>query len=294
MRVFSPNRLALIVAVGLSACATSTAATRTQEAEDRVADERAQTELQEYHRHQHRGGIAQFIAMALDTVGASDATVAQIEAVQRDLYACMAPAGAVQERLRITVADGVAAGAVDLAAVDAIIVKLDAAAAGVPECGAVALNQLHAVLSPPERAELVDKVQAHWEVWRQVNSEDEATGGGPGARLAMLTREVSLTPDQVARASAALHTALSGQRGRFDRSSVDADVEAFGTEFEKESFDARATPMLRSNRRLPSHAANRMAIFYETVTPLLTAAQRTTLAGHLREQAGPFPAVSGN
>jgi hypothetical protein len=35
-----------------------------------------------------------------------------------------------------------------------------------------------------------------------------------------------------------------------------------------------------------------MAIFYETVTPLLTPEQRATLAGHLREHAGHQPAIS--
>jgi hypothetical protein len=33
-----------------------------------------------------------------------------------------------------------------------------------------------------------------------------------------------------------------------------------------------------------------MALFYETVTPLLTPDQRTTLATHLREHAGQSPA----
>jgi hypothetical protein len=36
-----------------------------------------------------------------------------------------------------------------------------------------------------------------------------------------------------------------------------------------------------------------MSIFYETVTPLLTPEQRTTLAQHLREHAGQQLAASG-
>jgi len=293
MRLLSSNRLALMTPLGLTACSTTmTAANRTDSADDRLADQRAESELREYHRHQHRGGVMQFVAMALDTLGPSDASRPQAEQVQRDLYACMAPAGEIQRTLRLTVAEGVAAGAVDLAKVDAVIGQLDGASAEVHGCSLAALNQLHAILSPGERAELVEKVQAHWAVWSQVSEEKETAGRGPGGRLAALTAELSLTPDQVERASAALHTALSGRAG-FDRERVDADVQAFSAAFVAESFDARAAPM-RENGRLASFGATRMAIFYETVTPLLTTSQRAELAGHLRERAGQSPAVSTN
>jgi hypothetical protein len=33
------------------------------------------------------------------------------------------------------------------------------------------LNQLHAVLTPEQRAALVDKVEAHWTIWQNANSE---------------------------------------------------------------------------------------------------------------------------
>ena len=293
MRILSTKQMALLAAVGLSACATSGATARREAAEAQAADDQAQLDLQEHHRHQHRGGLIQFIAMGLDTVGSSEATRAQVDGIQSDMYGCMAPAGAAQQRLRLTVADGVAAGAVDLAAVDVAIGGLDAAAAGVRECSAAALNPLHAVLTPLERAELVEKVRAHWEVWRQVNSEEDSTDRGANVRLIALTRDVSLTPDQVARATASLHVALSGQAGRFDRPGVDANVQEFATAFEGASFDARSIT-LQANPRLPSYGATRMAIFYETVTPLLTPAQRAALAGQLRTQAGQPRAVTNN
>jgi hypothetical protein len=88
-------------------------------------------------------------------------------------------------------------------------------------------------------------VQAHWEVWREVHSEEQAVGRGPSAWLGALTREVALTPDQVERIGAALHTALSGQAGRFDRAKADRDLLAFGTAFEAESFDARLVKRFR-------------------------------------------------
>ena len=292
MSLLTRNRLALMAALGLGACTTSMTAS-TPTAVDEVSDTQLEAGLREHHRHQHRGGVTQFVAMGLDTIGPSDAARPRVEAIQGELYACMKAAGDVQERLNLAIAEGVAAGAVDLAKVDTIIGQLDGAAGGVRDCSVTALNQLHAALSPLERAELVDKVEAHWEVWRQVNVDEDAAGRAPGGRLGALTLEVSLTPDQVEKASAALHTALSGQSGRFDRAKVDADVQAFAVAFGAESFDASTTTPY-ANPRLASHGAQRMAIFYETVTPLLTPAQRATLSDHLRAHAGMHRALSAN
>jgi Spy/CpxP family protein refolding chaperone len=293
MNLLRLNQFAMLAALGLTACATTTTADSSPlTAEERLADEQAEAGLRDHHRHHHRGGVLQFVAMSLDTLGPSDAARPRVEALQRDLYVCMASTGEIQRALHQAVAEGVAAGAVDLAKVDGLIAQLDAAAAGVRGCSVEALGQLHAILSPDERAELVEKVQAHWEVWRQVNQEDTGDRSA-GGRLAALAAELDLTVDQIERAAAALHTALPARSGRFDRTQVDADMQAFSTAFLSPSFDARATT-LGERARLSSHGATRMAIFYETVTPLLTPAQRTVLAEHLRERAGHHPAVTTN
>jgi len=286
------NQLAMMAALGLTACTTTTAGSPLQAADERLADDQAEAGLRDHHRHQHRGGVLQFVAMSLDTLGPTDAARPRVEALQRDLYVCMASTGEVQRTLHLAVAEGVAAGAVDLAKVDGLIGQLDAAAAGVRACSVEALGQLHAVLAPDERGELIEKVEAHWEIWRQVNQEDTGDRSA-GGRLAALATELSLTVDQIERAAAALHTALPARSGPFDRARVDADVQAFSAAFLSASFDARATT-LGEKSRLSSHGATRMAIFYETVTPLLTPAQRAELADHLRERAGHNPFVTSN
>jgi len=292
MNLLRLNTLALTTALGLTACASTSTATRMDSPEEQLADTQAEAGLRDHHRHQHRGGVMQFVAMSLDTLGPNDAAVPRVEQVQRDLYVCMATTGEVQRTLQLTVAEGVAAGSVDLAKVDGLIAQLDAASGGVRACSAEALNQLHAILSPSEREELIEKVQAHWEVWRQVNQEDtgDRTAGG---RLAALASEVNMTADQIQQAAAALHTALPARAGAFDRTKVDGDVQAFAAAFVSPTFDARATAM-GERVRLSSHGATRMAIFYETVTPLLTPAQRAELAEHLRQRAGQHPIVSTN
>ena len=256
------------------------------------ADDQAIAELKEHHRHHHHGGVTKFIAMSLDTLGVDDAKRPQIEKLQSDLHAQMVPAREAEKNLLLTLSDGVAAGTVDTAKVDAAIAKLTTAADAVHEASLDTLNKLHAILSPTERAALVEKVEAHWEVWRQVNHEAEPGGREKGGRLAQLAEEVGLTPDQVKKISAALRTTMAGLHGKFDPKNGEGHVHAFATAFAGDSFDAK-TVTSNANGHLASHGATRMALFYESVTPLLTPEQRTKLAGHLKEHASYQLAPSG-
>jgi Spy/CpxP family protein refolding chaperone len=253
------------------------------------ADDQASAELREHHRHHHHGGITQFIAMSLDTLGADEAKAPKIERIQRELHRCMAPAGKAERGVLRTIADGVAAGSIDAAKVDAGIDKLASAAADANPCSVQALNRLHKILSPEERQALVDKVQAHWEVWRQVNHEAEFGGQEKGGRLAELAKELSLTPDQVEKISAQLHAAQSP--AKFDPAKAVEHLKAFSDAFVADTFDAKSI-MANANGHLATHGAKRMASFYEAVSPLLTPDQRTTLAAHLREHSGHQPSAS--
>jgi len=293
------RNLILVAVFGLSAAAAAQSpsprtpsSVSTSSPSPVPADDPAASELKEHHRHHHHGGVTKFIAMSLDTLGADDAKRAQIEKLQSDLHAQMVPAKDAESSLLLTMADGVAAGTVDRAKVAGAIAKLTTAADAVHEASLDTLSKLHAILSPPERAALVDKVQAHWEVWRQVNHEAEPGGRERGGRLAELTEELSLTPDQVSKISTALHTARAALPDKFDPKKVEAHVHAFSTAFVADSFDAKSLTS-NANGHLAGRGATGMAFFYETVTPLLTAEQRTKLAEHLREHASHPSVPSG-
>jgi Spy/CpxP family protein refolding chaperone len=293
MRQLTLNGLFLLAALGSSACVTPAVATRPETADDEGAQDQAAVGLRDHHRHQHRGGVLQFAALSLDTLTTDEARRPQLEQIHTDLHACMAPTSGIHRRLLTAIADGVAAGAIDAQRIEPIIADLNAVAASIQTCGVDSLNRLHALLSPEEREDLADKVRAHWEVWRQVNSDEQAGARGPGGRLAVLTQELSLSPDQVDRIAAALHLALAGRGGTFDREKAAADVQRFTEAFVRASFDARAVVGLESTR-VAGHGAVRMSVFYETVTPLLTPSQQATLAGQLRNRADHNPAVSSN
>ena len=296
MRLLSMTGLALVAGFGLSAAGTHAAqapspAGGTSTSSATPAEDQAASELKEHHRHHHHGGVTKFIAMSLDTLGTDDSKRPQVEKLQSDLHTQMAPAREAEKSLQLVLADGMTAGAVDAGKVDAAIARLTTAADAAHGASLDTLNKLHAILSPPERAALVDKVQAHWEVWRQVNQEELPDGRERGGQLAELTEEAKLTPNQVTKISAALHTAMAGLSGKFDPKKGEAHVHAFSTAFAGDSFDAKAVTS-NANGHLASRGATRMALFYETVTPLLTPEQRTKIAAGLREHAAYQPAPS--
>ena len=145
------------------------------------------------------------------------------------------------------------------------------------------MNKLHALLTPAEREVVADKVQAHWEIWREVNLEADAGGKTQGSRLSDLSDEVNLSTVQIEQMSAALSVSY-GRLAQYEIKPAQAHVLAFAAAFVFDTFDA-AKVMATAGEPFAAQGARRMAIFYETVTPLLTPAQRTELAEILREHA---------
>ena len=147
-----------------------------------------------------------FIAMSLETLGISPEQRPSVEKIRHDLHDRMEPARAAEQQLATTLADGLARGTIDAAIVDAAVAKVAASAVAVEGGSAYALNGLHAVLTPPQRAALVDKVEAHWAVWQTANSDGSAPGAeAGGTHLAVLARDLDLTADQVERIRAAVN-----------------------------------------------------------------------------------------
>jgi hypothetical protein len=136
---------------------------------------------------------------------------------------------------------------------------------------------------------LVQKVQAHYHVWRHQNHEAEPGGREKNGRLAELARDLNLSSDQVAQMSAALKTQFGGPRAStFDPKQAEAHVKGFSEAFAADSFTP-ATIHVDANPQMAIHGARRMALFYETILPLLTADQRTQLAEQLRAHAAAEP-----
>lgn len=251
------------------------------------AEEQAATAgLVEYHRHHHHGGVMLLIALSLDTLGLSPEQKPAVEKIRSDLHARMEPARAAEQNLLSTLADGLAAGMLDPAKVDAALAQLTSAAAGVQGASTDALNQLHGVLTPPQRAALADKVEAHWSMWQKANTDEND-------RLTQLTADLALTSDQADKIRASQAEAMKAAP-RFDPQAVAAHVFAFGDAFRAQTFDAKALAAGgAATAQMVGWGAAHMAHFIESVSPVLTPEQREKLAQLLREHATHNPIANG-
>lgn len=243
-------------------------------------------ELKEHHRHHHHGGFAMFIAMSLDSIGATPDQAAAITKIQSDMHGKLQPAHDAEKNVLSILADGIAAGKIDPAKVDAAIAKVTAASTGVHDAMVDSLNQLHATLTPQQRIALVEKVEAHFHVWQHANAADEPAEKDAHGHLGKLAKELSLTPDQVEKIRGSFKTSMGKSSVHFDPAEGDAHLKAFGAAFEAETFDAKTvTTGGPANAHIATWGVTRMAHLYEAATPVLTADQRTKLADSLRKHA---------
>lgn len=250
-----------------------------EDADDSTAD------LAEHHRHHHHGGFAMFIAMSLNSLNVTPEQAAAITKIRTDMHAAMAPAHDAEKAVLLALADGMASNEIDQPRVDAAIAQLKTASARVDDAVAGSLGALHATLTPPQRAALADKVEAHFEVWHHTNTPDEAAmRDAHGGHLGKLAKELALSPQQVETIRASFTSSMSGVP-HFDRAETDARIKAFGAAFAGDTFDPKAHSTGSPNAHMAAWGITRTVHFYEAVLPVLTPEQRAKLADDIRRHA---------
>jgi Spy/CpxP family protein refolding chaperone len=265
---------ATVTATAAPSASASAAPESTAEADE------AGRNLRRHHRHHHHGGVAMFIHMAIDTLGLPADKKAAVEKIQADLHAKMAPSREAGRNVLSVIADGATAGTIDDGKLKAALAKQATASDGVHAATIDALNKLHDALSPEERSALVEKVKAHVEVWKKTQDEEHGSKDKEG-HLGRITEELSLTPDQVEKISAALKKDAPPKP---DHAALDAHIKAFETAFVADKFDAKTLTTANAANAHVSKGSERMVRFYKIVIPLLTPDQRTKLAAHLHER----------
>jgi Spy/CpxP family protein refolding chaperone len=243
-------------------------------------------ELKVQHRH-HHAGFAGFLMMAVETVGVTPEQQVAIDKIKADFRTKMQPVRDANGGVLQVLADGIASGTIDTSKVDAAVAAVSAASSAVHPATVDVLNQLHAVLRPEQRTALIDKVEAHWSVWKEANAGDQATDNSrPDGHIVHLASEIGLTSDQVDKVRASLAASTGTTRGPFDPAEAEAHMKAFATAFAADAFDASALSSGASaGARVSSWGATRMAHFYEALNVVLTADQRAKVADRLRQHA---------
>jgi Spy/CpxP family protein refolding chaperone len=251
-----------------------------------VEEDQASVELSKHHRH-HHGGFVGFVIGATETIGVSPEQQAKLDAVKADFRAKVEPVRVANGGVMAVLADGIASGTIDQTKVDAALAVVAASAGAVHAATIDALNQLHAILTPEQRAALCDKIEAHWTVWKESNAGDQATDNAkPNGHINHLAKEIGLAPDQVAKTQANLAALAPAARGPFDASAAEAHWKAFSSAFLADPFDAKTLVTANpANSAISSWGAARMVRFYQALNPVLTPDQRTKVAAALREHA---------
>lgn len=251
-----------------------------------VEDDQASVELKRHHRH-HHGGFVGFIIAATETVGVSPEQQAALDKIKADFKAKVEPVRVANAAVMAVLADGIASGTIDQTKLDAALGGVSASAGQVHAATVDALNQLHKLLTPEQRAALVDKIEAHWTVWKETNAGDQAADNAKaGGHIQHLATEIGLSPDQVQKTQANLAALAPAARGPFDASAAEAHEKAFAAAFVADPFDANTlTTANPANTGIASWGASRMVHFYQALNPVLTADQRAKLSATLREHA---------
>jgi Spy/CpxP family protein refolding chaperone len=251
--------------------------------------------LRAFHRHHHVGFIG-FALLSIPTLGLPPQEEASAQKIRAEMQAKFRPAHDAEAALLNVVADGVAAGSIDQAKVDAAITKMADVSTQMDDATNEEINKLHAVLQPPERQALALKVQAHYEIWFKANAEEAAQPNQEmqGGHIQHLAQILGLTPDQVQKIDAAftqsMATAFSG-KDKFDGKAAEQHMNAFISAFPGDTFDAKTlTTADKANSSVAVWGARRMVRMYQAMTPILTPDQRTKLAALLREHANKLEA----
>jgi Spy/CpxP family protein refolding chaperone len=274
---------ALLACAGLLGCVQATRAVPATAVSGEAMDDDAAQDLYDQHRHHHQGGVTMFIALSLDTLGLPPERKSAVAKIQSELFAKMEPARVDEQEVLTALAEGIAAGAIDKAKVDAAIARVESASALTHDATAAALNELHGVLTPAERRALVDKVRAHWAVF------DATATGRPSNRIDALAQDLGLSPAQVARIGASYEAMMSAAVPAVGPAQVEAHLERLSA-FREDAFDAtKLVGGAAANAHVAQRGAKHMAYFYEAVDPQLTPEQRAKLVVILREHAGHGP-----
>lgn len=250
------------------------------------------------HRQHHHGGVIALVAMSIRDLDLSADQKTTVEKIRSDLVAKMEPARTAEQGLANVLADGVAAGAVDRAKADAAIDQIVAQTEAIRGSTFDAMNQLHAALTPAQRATLVSKLQDHFEKWKEANGHEDEQGQHRSGYMLALVRDLSLSQTEAQQIKDSFRNLLqasapaSGQADVRDHQHKPATdhVQAFATAFKADSFDAHSLANANgADGHMAKWGATRMARFFEAAAPVLTADQRAKLAQMIRDRANARP-----
>ena len=221
--------------------------------------------------HHGRGGRHALLkeAQKLDSLTPEQRTA--IDQLVRTRQAAQVPVRQANAQVLLQIAQQVDQATIDAQALAPSVGAEERAATAENAVERDTLSRLHALLTPAQRAQLVDHLQAEWR-GRGDADVGERRGRHPGHEWA---GQLGLTPEQETQVAANLRAAFHGNEAAGEHGPNQArPLESF----RGDSFDASA--FVRVERR-----GEREETFAKAIVPVLTPAQRAMLASRLRAHA---------
>jgi hypothetical protein len=124
-------------------------------------------------------------------------------------------------------------------------------------------------------------------MWTAAQREAAQAGESPPRDMTVLAEKLGLSKEQLDRIDARFTSAMQGVVLDYYPRDVEARMQAFGSSFTGETFEAKTLPTQPGPLApLPAtFGATRMARFFEAFAPELTPDQRAKLAQDIRDHA---------
>jgi Spy/CpxP family protein refolding chaperone len=235
------------------------------------AQEAPAAPVQGKHMRHHKGHKAGLVGAALKLDSITPEQRTQIEGLVQARKVAQVPVRQADAQVLTVLAQQVEAGKSDPQVLGPSLAVERAAAMGAARVDQATLVQLHSILTPAQRAQLVDRMEARTGKLAERKGEGvrehKAKGEGGFGRL-------GLTQEQKAQIKANLEASRPERPVRGEKGGMKAALESF----RGDSFSAPAM----------EHAQNkgmREVRMTTAMIPVLTPNQRATVAAHLRARA---------
>ncbi|HEX4448286.1 MAG TPA: Spy/CpxP family protein refolding chaperone [Polyangiaceae bacterium] len=251
-----------------------------QQAGDASANGRQPGEAPAKHHGHHREGL---IGAALKLDSLTPAQRTSIEQLVQTRRTAEVPVRQADAQVLTALAQQVEQASIDRNALAPMVTARESAAVAARTVDLDTVQKLHDILTPAQRGQLVDGVEAHF---GQNAGKGQGDGKGPGhehGRLGMIAKKLGVTDQQKAQIMANLRAERPARADAGARPDFRAEGRAWLDSFRGDTFTASAAGANMQER--VEKRADRMEDLLTAAVPVLTSAQRSELATHLRTRA---------
>jgi len=229
----------------------------------------------EGHRMDHRMGL---VGAALKLDSLTPAQRSAIEQLAQTRRTAEVPVRQADAQVLTVLAQQVEQAAINRAALAPSVTARESAAVAARNVDLDTVQKLHDLLTPAQRGQLVDGIEAHF----QGHGEAGNGGHGHGDRLGMIAKKLGLTDQQKAQIASNYRAERQAEGDTGQHPDFHGAGKAWLEAFRSDAFNASASA---PNGTMMDRRANRMEDLLTAAVPVLTPAQRAEVASHLRARA---------